>query len=68
MKEVELAVKDGVDVEVRLTAEDGDEEGILDDANSEMSRSDILISPLASYEKDEADSERVCVCHQEGAI
>jgi hypothetical protein len=33
-----------------------------------MSQSDILISPPASDEEDEADSERVCVCPQEGDI
>jgi hypothetical protein len=67
---VGLSAKDGVDEDVGLAAEDGEEEGVLDEAGSEMSRSDILISPSASDEENESDSERVCVCvcHQEGAI
>jgi hypothetical protein len=60
-EEVRLELDVGVDEEVGLATENGDGEDILDEATSEMSQSDILISPPASDEEDEVDSERVYV-------
>jgi hypothetical protein len=62
-EEVGLLAKDGVAEEEDEATEDGDEER-EDEADSEMSRSDILISPCASNEDGEAEvdsSKQTCV-------